>query len=114
MDDVEQVAPGDGVGDCPSGFVEEEDKWVVNQGLGQFGALAHPFGIAFDRPIGVFRHAYGFEHLRGRLTRFPAREARKQGARRDEFSSRHPFIKGILLGTEADVTVEPRIVPGAL
>ncbi len=81
MDDVHQVAAGDRVG-AGERLVEEEDERVVDEGLRELGALAHPLGVAADGPVGVLGHADDVERPGRGLARRRGGGGRRGGRRR--------------------------------
>ncbi len=110
-DRVDQLAAGDGVG-AGQRLVEEEHEGVVQDRLGQLDPLAHPLGIAADGPAGGLGHVHALERPLGGLGRAAPAQAGEQGAVHQERPAGHPLEEGVLLGTEADVAVQARGVPG--
>ena len=53
MDQVQNLAAGDGIG-AGERLVEKEHLRLVHERLGQLGPLPHALGIAPDGPVGVF------------------------------------------------------------
>ena len=57
-------------------FVQQQQPWIVDQGLGQLDALLHARGVGADRPIAFLVHAHVPQHLGGP---FPGRRTRQAG-----------------------------------
>ncbi len=57
-------------------FVEDDDLRIVRGGLGEFGALAHAFGVGGNGAVAGFHEADSFERSHGAL----AAAAAKAGA----------------------------------
>ena len=89
-------------------LVEEEEPRVVDDRLGQLDALAHPGGVAADRPVALLGEPHVAEDVRGPLAGGLGGQAGEPAGLGDELGRADVRRQGGVLGHVADVPAELR------
>ena len=110
-DELEHVvAPG---GVEPVGrLVEQDERRVVDQGLGELDPLPHPGGVAAHRPVPLLVQTDVPERVGGPFARGRGGQARHPPHVHDELGGGHVRRQAVVLGHVADALADGRPVRG--
>src|SRR5262249_42278362 len=101
LEDVDQLATADGI-DAVERFVEQEQRRIGKERLGQLDPLAHSLRVAGERPFGAAVHADEIEKLVRAASRGDTVEAANPSEDLEKLTTRMIVEERIELGDEAD------------
>ena len=111
VEELDHLPPLTGI-EPGEGFVQGNHQGIVDNGLGQFDALAHPLGVGGEPTSVVGIEFHGLNGLAGRLVR--ALEVVEAGGQLYELPAAQVIEQRFLLGGHADAAQHGYVGSGIL
>ena len=89
-------------------LVQQQNRRIVDQGLGQFDALPHAVAAAGQSPASTIRHANFLDHLFGAPAGISSRHPVEPGHDVHEIAAGHLFVERVDVGAVAKIALGSR------